>query len=103
MSRLAIDQVVAVLSMLPSALRLEARMPPAASVAAGLASKRSMPDVSMSMVWTLTALPERLKDETTLRVALKPAALESIDSQFWPENDAESAMPFSCFCNWAIS
>ena len=57
-------------------------MPPAASVAAELASKRSIPDVSMSIVCTATVVPVRLNDETTLRVALNPAALELIDSQF---------------------
>jgi hypothetical protein len=48
-------------------------------------------------------LPERVNPETTFLVALKVAGVESTDSQFSPENDAPSAMLFSCFCSSLIS
>ena len=39
-----------------------------------------------------TTPPVRVNDATTFLVALKPEALESTESQFSPENDAELAM-----------
>src|SRR6476646_3247268 len=50
-----------------------------------------------------TEEPERVNEETTLLVALNPEALESTDSQFWPENEADPAMLVSCFCSCVIS
>jgi hypothetical protein len=54
-----------------------------------------MPDVSTSMVCTVMLVLVRWNEETIVRAALKPAALESTDSQFWPEKDAAEAIPLS--------